>query len=81
MMNNYDPKIEALLIAELDKLKYFVDFKSREITAYATKLLTIIKDYENDTQNLKKYIAKNVEDIAEHNVEIIHIKELLDLNE
>ena len=80
-MNNHDPKIEALLIAELDKLKYFVDFNSREITTYAAKLLTIIKDYENDTQNLKKYIVKNVEDITEHNVEIIHIKELLNFNE
>ena len=80
-MNNYDPKIETLLIAELDKLKYFVDFKSREITTYAAKLLTILKDYESATQDLKKYIAKNVKDIAEHNVEITHIKELLNLNE
>ena len=80
-MNNHDPKIEALLIAELDKLKYFVDFKSREITTYAAKLLTILKDYENNTQDLKKYIAKNVEDIAEHNIEIARIKELLNFNE
>lgn len=77
-MSSLDPIIRDLLQSELSKLEHWVDFKTRQIIEYHKETEDRIKIHTEGLRVTLNAIDRNYNEIAEHRLDINHIKKLLD---